>query len=235
MKIHLTLYFAVLFLLVGCYSSEDDLTSIEAIEINLLEAEDDILADGFSTYHFVIKLPGIKYGESKETSVKSSWGTWNNDSSSATFFIEYNSLENIYIDTIQLKAGRIPGPFAIEISEGAKHIRTIDLSATPQYPSIVQILSDSIKLQLSPGNNTKVKALFFNESGFPSYGTKFRFKTEASVNIYPRDLILGSTETTATVQISIDTKPDTIKIYGEVPSLGTAQPLIDTLKITITN
>lgn len=235
MRIKVILLYVVFFLANGCYNPEEDLTTLSTFEFSLLEPKDNISADGFSSYNFVIKLPGVKYGSSKEVTVKSSWGTWLNGSNSTTFPVGYNEIADIYSDTIRLKAGRTPGPFRIEIKEDSTHLKTVNFIAVPQFPSFVQIVSDSINLKLAPGNSTKLQALFFNERGLPSYNTKFRFVSESQVNIYPNEVILDTSKTEATLQVSTETKLDTVEIYGIFPDLEMSQHITDTLKIVITN
>ncbi|MCW5515286.1 hypothetical protein [Muriicola sp. Z0-33] len=235
MKINSIFFLATLLFLMGCYDPSEDLTSIDEFQFNLIESRDSLIADGFSSYNFVVKLPGVKYGDSKEVTLKSTWGLWPNDSTSAKMLIEYNSNDDAYVDTIKLKASRTAGPFTIQVNEGSDHLRTEDFESIPQLPSFVQVISDSIKLKLTPGNSTKLRALFFNNSGFPSDNTKFIFYTDADVTIFPREVYIESSETTATLQISTETKVDTIKVYGEIPALGLSQPIIDTLKIAIIN
>tara|TARA_R110002049_G_scaffold306991_1_gene506325 strand:+ start:1842 stop:2555 length:714 start_codon:yes stop_codon:yes gene_type:complete len=235
MKRKVIVLFITYVLVNGCYNTEEDLTSIREFNFSLLESQDSVVANGFSNYSFIAEVPGVKYGDSKELKFKSTWGKWIGGSNTSIIPIKYNKTTDSYIDTILLKAGRTAGPFNIEVTEGIKHLGTLDFEALPQYPSFVQILADSLKLKVTPGNSTKLKALFSNKKGFPSYNIKFRFSTEAPVSIFPRDVFIDSAETIATLQISTETIIDTIKVYGEFPDLlGPQQFFVDTLKIIIT-
>ncbi|QLG46942.1 hypothetical protein [Costertonia aggregata] len=220
----------------GCYDSEEDLTVNRQFSLRNLQSKDSIIANGFSFYSFEVEVPGVRYGGSKEISLESTWGEWNNGTNSSTIQIKYNKITDSYTDTVLLKAGRVPGAFSIAVTEKSSHLGTYNFDAIPQYPSFIQILADSVQLKLSPGNTTKIRALFSNDNGFPSYNTKFRFKTQDPVSIFPRDVFIDSAETIATLQISTETRIDTVKVYGELPDLHNPQQFFaDTLKIKIIN
>lgn len=235
MKMKPTILILALMLAYGCYNPEEDLTSIRDAEFNLILPTNDIVADGLSEYEFEIKLPGLKNGNPKTVSLTSTWGTWVNDSSSIDVAIEYNAVADAYTEMVKLKAARSFGPFTIQLNENSSPLKTISLEAQPQYPSRVQIVSDSIEMQLSPGNTAQLKAFFFSENGFPSNGIRYKFETDADVNIFPDEVLIQSSETMATLQITTETVLDTISIYGSIPELGLTQPAIDTLRIALIN
>lgn len=225
--------FLFLSMFISCYDLDDSITTNREVEFNRIKQESKIIADGISNYFFVLKLPGVKFGDSKKVSLTSTWGTWLNNSRTAEFDIAYNKNIDMYVDTVQLKANRYSGSFTIKVTEENKHLKTLNFNANPQYPSFVQIVSDSVNLKLSPNNSTKLKILFFNEEGFPSYKTKFILRTDANINIYPREVFIDTLEASATLQLSNETKIGNINIYGEINVSGIQQPKIDTLKINI--
>ena len=142
MKYRAILYCTLLIFLTSCYNQQDELTSISTFEIDLLESVDNIVADGDTNYQFVLKLPGIRYGNSKQVTVKTTWGSLENNTNITKYPVAFNESADAYLDTILLKAGRTPGPFKIEINQDSTHLKTLNLNAKPNYPSIVQILSD---------------------------------------------------------------------------------------------
>lgn len=235
MRIKTELLFFTSLIIFGCYNPDEDITAIRNTEFSLIEPDEIIMADGASNYSFVIKLPGIRYGEPKEVTLESNWGKWANDASTTNLSIKYDIVADAYVDTVRLKASRIAGPFRIRIVQDSVSANTISLEAEAQFPSFVQIVSDSVSLKLLPNNSTNLKAFFFNDNGFPSDNTKFLFSADSDVNIFPREVFIDSSRTSATLQLATGTNVDTIQIYGEIPAMGTLQPIIDTLKIAITN
>ncbi|MEW2922104.1 hypothetical protein AB1A65_11585 [Muricauda sp. ANG21] len=235
MKHNALLLAALLILSIACYEPTEELTSIATFEFDVLESSENITADGVTNYNLVLRLPGIRYGDSRKLSVKTSWGTFADNTDTGIFPIPYNEISDSYIDTIILRAGRQPGPFRIEVNEDSTHIETLNFNALPNYPSFVQVLSDSIQLSLKPGNTSKLGLLFFSDVGFPSFNTRFRFLSDAEVNIFPREVIIDSVEPTATLQLITETEIDTIAVFGDILNLGPEiqQPTIDTLKIAI--
>lgn len=233
MKLRVISLFTLFLVIYGCHDPDEDFTSIREVEFNLLMPENEILADGFSEYEFEIRLPGIRNGNPQTVSLNTTWGNWVNDSSSINVAIAYNAISDAYIETVKLSAERSSGPFVMQLNEDSSPLKTINLEAQPQFPTHVQIVSDSIEIQLMPGNTTQLRALFFNDNGFPSDAIRYQFETEANVNIFPDEVLIQSSEAMATLQITTETVSDTISIYGSIPELGMMQPIIDTLRIAI--
>lgn len=223
------------FLLSGCYNPEDNFTDIKKVELDVLQSHDSITADGFSTYSILVKLPGIRFGGAKKVSLFTTWGAWRNDTTMIDLSIKYNSMVDAYVDTLQLKASREVKDFRILLTEDTEELGDISLKVKPQFPSLVQIVSDSIALKFTPGNFTAIKAFFYNEFGFPSVGTKFVFETDSKVNIFPREVFIESSVSSATLQLSTESALDTINIFGRIPVMDVSQPQLDTLKIRIIN
>ena len=219
----------------GCHDPDEDFTSIREAEFNLLGSENEIIADGFSEYEFEIRLPGVRNGSPQTVSLNTTWGQWVNDSSAINVAVQYNAISDAYVETVRLNAERSSGPFVIQLNENTSPLRTTNLEAQPNFPLRFQIVSDSVEIQLSPGNSTQLRALFFSENGFPSDAIRYQFETDANVNIFPDEVLIQSSEASATLQITTETVSDTINIYGSIPELGSMQPTIDTLRIAIIN
>ena len=233
MNIRAILLFAIFFIIYGCHDPSEDFTSIREVEFNFLMSENEIIADGSSEYEFEIRLPGIRNGNPQTVSLNTTWGNWVNDSTSINVALAYNELSDAYVETVKLSADRSIGPFVIQLNEDSSPLKTINLEAQPQFPERVQIVSDSIEIQLMPGNTLQLRALFFNQNGFPSNSIRYQFETEANVNIIPDEVLIQSSEAMSTLQITTESVADTISIYGRIPALGAMQPIIDTLRIAI--
>jgi len=220
----------------SCYDTEDDMTELRQFNLSGLQLKDSVIADGFSLYSFLVELPGVRYGNPKEVKFSTNWGNWIGGTDSITIPIKYNKKTDSYIDTVFLKAGRETGLFAINVVEKSKKFGSFDFEAFAQFPTLVQIISDSLQLKLKPGSTTKLKILFSSEKGFPSNDIRFRLGTLDSVNIFPKDIFIDSTEATATLQLNNESNIGDVQVFGEFPELEESQNFeIDTLKIKIIN
>ena len=229
------LVFIGLLLLHGCYDPEESITSTRTTELSIQNPLDSIVADGVSIYKINVRIPGIRFGDLRKLTFKTNWGSWENGSSSITRSLGYDESVDAYADTLFLKASRIAKELTISVSDTTSFLGELNLKAFPNYPSSVQIISDSTSLKLIPSNSTKLRALFFSEKGFPSDGLRFRFKTDSTVVVFPKDVRIDSSEALATLQLSTNSKLDTISVYGLINNMNQSELDIDTLKIAIIN
>lgn len=224
------------FMAFSCYDSQEDLTESRQFNLKSLDSNDSIIADAISLYPFLVEIPGVKYGDPKEIKFSTNWGSWTGDTDTITIPIKYNTTTDSYIDTVFLKAGRVTGNFAINVSEKSKNLGNIDFEVLPHFPTLVQIISDSLELKLESGNTTKLRILFASNDGFPSQDIRFRLITMDSVKIFPKDVFIDSTEAMATLQITNESEVGDIKVFGEFPEMRDFQNVeMDTLRIEIIN
>jgi hypothetical protein len=229
----ITFFFIVLS---ACYDSKEDLTEIRKFNFERIILNDSLLADGFSVYSFLVEIPGIRFGESKEVKLATDWGSWIGGTDSLTIPVKYNSDVDSYIDTVFLKAGREVGLFTIQVNEGVEDLGRYDFETFAQFPTSVQILSDSLRLKLNPGSTTGLKIFFSSDKGFPSKDIRFSLTTLDSVNIFPQDIFIDSTEVASTLQLTNESNIGKIKVFGVFPELsGSENYKLDTLKIEIIN
>jgi len=200
--------------------------------IKLRVAESNsLIADSASLHKVAIRLPSLKGQNNVLVSLTTEWGMWPNRSQSINLNAKYNTDSSQYELDTYLMAGRTVQPFTITANSFGQ-IARFSYNSIPRYPDLVHLVADSLTLSRKLGATTTVRAYFYSNKGFPSYGLRFNFSSNQNANIVPMQVDFAPNRQVRS-RITLLTNSvisDTLIVTGNISGLS-VQPNIKPAKI----